>query len=86
MKLIANKYDSKEIFRIIREWTELTQEQIGEQNGKKGRSWTKNIERGKSRYYFEDFLELCKKKRHNYYNRKEVNIFFFIAVIIYYIT
>lgn len=35
MKLTANQYESKEIFRIVREWTNLTQEQIGEQNGKK---------------------------------------------------
>ncbi len=61
MKLTANQYESKEIFRIVREWTNLTQEQIGEQNGKKGRAWAKNIEGGKSRFYFEDFLKLCKK-------------------------
>lgn len=61
MKLDANKYEPKEIFRIIREWTNLTQEEIGKVMGKKGRAWAKNIESGKCRYYFSDFLELAKK-------------------------
>lgn len=61
MKLIANRYEPKEIFRIIREWTNLTQEKLGEQNGKKGRALAKNIENGHSRFYFEDFLKICKE-------------------------
>lgn len=61
MKLIANKYEPKEIFRIVREWTENTQEELGKEMGKKGRAWAKNIESGKSRFYFSDFLELAKK-------------------------
>lgn len=61
MKLIANRHEPKDIFKKVREWTKLTQKQLGEQNGKIGRAWVKNIENGKNRFYFEDFLKICKK-------------------------
>lgn len=61
MKIIANDYEPKDIFRFIREWLELTQEEIGIEMGKKGRAWAKFIENGNNRYYFSDLLELCKK-------------------------
>jgi len=61
MKLIANDYEPKETFKIIREWTNLTQEQLGIEMGKKGRTWAKEIENGKNRFYFQDFLEIAKK-------------------------
>jgi len=61
MKLIANEYEPKEVFKIAREWTELTQEELGKSMGKKGRDWAKFIENGKSRFYFNDFFEMCKK-------------------------
>ncbi len=61
MKLIANDYEAHEIFKIIREWTGLTQEEIGKEMGKKGRAWAKFIENGTSRYYFNDLLEIIKK-------------------------
>ncbi len=61
MKLIANEYEPKDVFKILREWTELTQEQIGLAMGKKGRSWAKFIENGKSRFYFDDVMKMCKK-------------------------
>ena len=61
MKLIANNYEPSEIFKIIREWTNLTQEELGKEMGKKGRSWAKEIENGKNRFYFSDFLEIAKK-------------------------
>ena len=61
MKLIANDYEPKETFKIIREWTNLTQEELGIEMGKKGRSWAKEIENGKNRFYFSDFLEIAKK-------------------------
>lgn len=61
MKFEANKYDAKDIMRIIREWTELTQEEFGESIGKRGRAWSRNIENGYTRVYFEDFLKIIKK-------------------------
>lgn len=61
MKLIANDYKANEIFKIIREWTEKTQEQLSNEAGKKGRTWAKKIERGENRFYFQDFMEICNK-------------------------
>lgn len=61
MKLNANQYEPKDIFKILREWTGLTQEELGTELGKKGRAWAKGIESGKNRYYFSDLLELAKK-------------------------
>jgi len=61
MKLIANEYEPKEMFKIIREWTNLTQEELGKEMGKKGRSWAKEIENGKNRFYYSDLLEIAKK-------------------------
>lgn len=59
MKLIANRYQPKDIFRIIREWSGLTQEEFGALLDKKGRSWAKGIESGKNRFYFEDILDIA---------------------------
>lgn len=59
MKLIANKYNENDIFKIIREWTGKTQEQLGKEMGKKGRAWAKGIENGTNRYYFQDFMKIC---------------------------
>lgn len=61
MKLIANDYEPHEIFKIVREWTGLTQEELGLEMSKKGRAWAKFIENGKNRFYFNDFLEIIKK-------------------------
>ena len=30
MKIIANEYEPKEVFKILREWTELTQEELNQ--------------------------------------------------------
>ncbi len=34
MKFIANNYEPKEIIKIIREWTELTQKELAQEIGK----------------------------------------------------
>ncbi len=60
MKIIATDYEAKETFKIIREWTGLTQEQLGLEMNKKGRAWAKFIENGKNRYYFSDLLKIAK--------------------------
>ncbi len=61
MKLNARKYEAKEIFKIIREWTGLTQEELSNELNHKGRSWAKGIESGRNRYYFDDLLNIAKK-------------------------
>ncbi len=63
MRLTANEYEPKDVFRIIREWTNLTQEELGKSMGKKGRAWAKNIERGVARFYFDDLLKIAKKNK-----------------------
>ena len=30
MKIIANNYEAKDVIKIVREWTDLTQKQFGE--------------------------------------------------------
>ena len=61
MKLIANNYKPNEVFKIIREWTGLSQEEIGHLVGKKNRSWAKSIENGHSRFIYHDLFDICKK-------------------------
>lgn len=61
MKIIANNFEPKEVFRIVREWTDLTQEQFSREAGKKSRAWARNIESGRNRYYFDDLLKIARK-------------------------
>lgn len=63
MKLIANKYEPHEVFKIIREWTGLTQEELAQELNRRSRHGIKNIEVGQTRFYYETILEIC--KNHN---------------------
>ena len=60
MKINANKYEPKDINKIIREWTNKTQKDFGKDINKTN-EWVKANESGKTNFYFKDFLELCKK-------------------------
>ena len=60
MKIYANKYETKDILKIIREWTNKTQKDFGNDVGKTN-EWLKANEAGKTNYYFKDLLDLCKK-------------------------
>lgn len=60
MKINANKYETKDILKIIREWTNKTQKDFGNDVGKTN-EWVKANEAGKTNYYFKDLLDLCKK-------------------------
>lgn len=60
MKIYANKYETKDILKIIREWTNKTQKEFGNDVGKTN-EWVKANEAGKTNYYFKDLLDLCKK-------------------------
>lgn len=60
MKINANKYETKDILKIIREWTNKTQKEFGNDVGKTN-EWVKTNEAGKTNYYFKDLLDLCKK-------------------------
>ena len=59
MKLNFNDYEPKDIIRIIREWTELTQKEFGETIGKKERT-IQDYEAGRRRYYTNTLKEICK--------------------------
>ena len=52
MKINALDYDSKELFKMIREWSELTQEEFARKiNVSKGT--VQNYEQGKRNYTFK---------------------------------
>ncbi len=64
MKINALDYDSKELFKIIREWSELTQEEFAKKvNVSKGT--VQNYEQGKRNYTFKTLIEICKKNNIN---------------------
>ena len=60
MRIKANNYQAKEIIRIIREWTELTQKEFGETISR-SRDSINNIENGRNRMFLNDFIDMCKK-------------------------
>lgn len=61
MKIIANNYKENEVFKIIREWTELTQEELAKELGYKNYHSIKQIERGVNTYTFQKLMEIAKK-------------------------
>ena len=61
MKLIANNYEAKEIIRIIREWSELTQEEFGKKINR-SRDSIQSYELGRCKLSLNKFLELAKKE------------------------
>lgn len=61
MKIIANNYEPKEVFKIIREWTELTQEEFAQELGYKSYHTIKQIERGVNNFTFQTLMKIAKK-------------------------
>lgn len=59
MRLNFNDYEPKEVIRIIREWTGLTQEEFAKSINKKKRT-IQDYEAGKCRYYTETLKQICK--------------------------
>ena len=59
MRLIANEYQLKEIVRMIRESTELTQEKFGETIFRTGRS-VRSLESGERNLSVETLLQIAK--------------------------
>ena len=60
MKIIANDYEARDIMKIIREWTELSQKDFGKTINR-SRDSINNIENGRNRVYFNTLLEIAKK-------------------------
>ena len=60
MKIIVNDYEAKDIIKFIREWSELNQKDFGKTINR-SRDSINNIENGRNRMYFNDFISMCKK-------------------------
>lgn len=60
MEINANKYDAKDIIKIMRDSTNMPQKEFGNLVNKSS-EWVKANECGKTNYYFKDLLELAKK-------------------------
>ncbi|MCL2884280.1 MAG: helix-turn-helix domain-containing protein [Oscillospiraceae bacterium] len=60
MKFKANEYTKGEIIRIIREWTELTQQEFGDAIGK-SRMSIQGYELGRTNYGIDVLLEIARK-------------------------
>lgn len=60
MKLIANDYEPNDIFRIIREWTELTQNDFAKTINRSTRS-VQDYEAGITKYSINMLLDIAKK-------------------------
>lgn len=60
MKIIANNYQSKDVIRFIREWTELTQKDFGKSINK-SYGCIQKYESGMRKITFENFMKLCQK-------------------------
>lgn len=63
MKIIANNYKENEVFKIMREWTELTQEELAQELGYKNYHSVKQIERGVNTFTFQKLMQIA--KNHN---------------------
>ncbi len=62
MKFNLNDYEPKDIMRIIREWTDLTQEEFGK-SIHKGRKTIQHYELGERNYNIVTLLDIA--KQHN---------------------
>ncbi len=60
MKLVANDYEPKDIFRIIREWTELTQNDFAKSVNRSTRT-IQDYEAGITKYSMNMLLDIAKK-------------------------
>lgn len=59
MKISLNDYEPKDVIRIIREWTELTQKEFGKSINKHERT-IQDYEAGRKRYYTETLKLIAK--------------------------
>lgn len=61
MKVLANNYKPNEIIKIIREWSEKTQEEFAKEIGKSKDS-VQSYELGRTKMNLNTFLEIAKKQ------------------------
>ncbi len=60
MKFIANSYKPNEIIKIIREWTELTQEEFGKSIDR-SKDTVQSYELGRNKMTLDKLMEIAKK-------------------------
>lgn len=60
MKLVANKYNEKDVMKIMREWTGLNQAKFGENIGL-SKMTIQSYERGVRRFTFETLMKIANK-------------------------
>jgi len=58
MKIVANDYEANEIIKIIREWTEMTQQQFGE-TIHRSQATVQSMETKRVNVYLHTLLELA---------------------------
>lgn len=61
MKIVANNYKSNEVFKMVREYTGLTQTELAKELNRRSYHGIKNIERGTNKFYFDTLMEIIKK-------------------------
>ena len=61
MKIIANNYQPKEIIKIIREWSELTQKDFAKTINK-SKDTIQSYELGRNKIKLDTFMEIAKKQ------------------------
>lgn len=59
MKILLNDYDSKDVIRVIREWSELTQKEFGKSINKSERT-IQDYEAGRRHYNIETLKLIAK--------------------------
>jgi len=60
MKFVANEYEPKDIIKMVREWTELTQKDFGKSINKTLRT-VQDYEGGRRNYNITTLMEMAKK-------------------------
>lgn len=61
MKIIANNYQTKEIIKIIRDWSELTQKDFAKTINK-SKDTIQSYELGRNKITLDTFMEIAKKQ------------------------
>lgn len=61
MKIIANNYTPKEIIKIVREWTELTQQEFGNKINR-SKDTIQSYELGRNKITLDKFMEIAKNE------------------------
>ncbi len=62
MRFIANDYEPKEIIKIIREWSEETQEEFSKHINR-SKDTIQSYELGRAKISLDKFLELAKSQK-----------------------